>query len=652
MASNILSIGKSALNAAQIGLSTTGHNIANASTPGYTRQVVVQAAAQAQNFGYGYIGQGAEVTGVMRVYNDILARQMISLQSTSQAYSTYGNQLSAIDNMLSDETAGLNPAMNDFFASVQALATKPNDIPSRQTMLSSAQSLVNRLNSLDSRLNEIEDGVNSQLTSSVSLVNSYAKQIASLNDIIEQSISTTGNMPNDLMDQRDQLVSELSKQIKTTIVPQNQGTYNVFVGNGLPLVVGKDSYNLTTTTSPTDPSRIEVAYQSSSKTTVLGASSLAGGVIGGLVQFRADSLDVVQNQIGQIAVALAGTFNEQHAQGLDRNGNPGGALFNIPAPVTTTNSANTGSGVLSAQIVDPSAITSSNYKVQYDGSNFIITRLSDQTAQTFSSLPQTIDGLTITQQSGTNNAGDSFLVRPTANAASTLSLAITDVNKLAVGGPVVTSALGTGNTGTGAISALEVDSSYAGTPLTGTLNFTYTSGLPNTLTLAPSTQAVTVTYGGVSTTYPAGTPITYTSGATISVGGTSFVISGTPANGDQFDISPGTSTGASDNRNGLLLAGLQTGGNVALVGSSSKNTYTTAFAQMVNNVGNKARELKVTGEAETKALEQATAAMQSESGVNLDEEATNLIRYQQAYQAAGKMMQIASDLFDVLLQIG
>lgn len=652
MASNILSIGKSALNAAQIGLSTTGHNIANASTPGYSRQVVVQAAAQAQNFGYGFIGQGAEVTGVMRVYNDILARQMISLQSTSAAYTTYGNQLNTIDNMLSDETSGLNPAMNDFFASVQALASKPNDIPTRQTMLSNAQSLVNRLNSMDSRLNEIEQGVNNQLSSSVNLVNSYAKQIASLNDIIEQSISTTGNIPNDLMDQRDQLISELSKQIKTTVVPQNQGTYNVFVGNGLPLVVGEDTYNLVTTTSPTDPSRLEVGYQSASKVTVLGASNLSGGAIGGLIQFRSESLDQVQNQIGQIAVALAGSFNAQHAQGLDRNGDPGGILFNIPVPVATSSSANTGNGQLSAQIVDPSLVTSSNYRVQYDGTNYKITRLSDQTSQTFSSLPQTIDGLTISQASGTNNAGDDFLIRPTANAAATMSLAITDVNKLAVGSPVLNPTLGAGNTGTGAISAVKVDSTYASSPLSTALNFTYTNGLPGTLTLSPSTLPVTVTYGGVSTTYPAGTPITYTSGATISVAGTSFEIAGTPANGDQFNIAPGTSTGAADNRNGLLLAGLQTSGNVAMIGSTSKNTFTTAFSQMVSGVGNKTRELKVTGEAETKALAQATATMQSESGVNLDEEATNLIRYQQAYQAAGKMMQIASDLFDVLLQIG
>jgi flagellar hook-associated protein 1 FlgK len=613
---------------------------------------VVQAAAQAQNFGYGFIGQGAEVTGVTRVYNEILARQMISLQSTSAAYTTYGNQLNAIDNMLSDEASGLNPAMNDFFASVQALASKPNDIPTRQTMLSNAQSLVSRLNSMDSRLNEIEQGVNNQLVSSVNLVNNYAKQIASLNDIIEQSISTTGNVPNDLMDQRDQLISELSKQIKTTVVQQNQGTYNVFIGNGLPLVVGEDTYNLVTTTSPTDPSRIEVGYQSASKVTVLGASNLSGGAIGGLIQFRSESLDQVQNQIGQIAVALAGAFNTQHAQGLDRNGDPGGILFNIPVPVATSSSANTSNGELSAQIVDPSLVTSSDYRVQYDGSNYKITRLSDQTSQTFASLPLTIDGLTISQASGTNNAGDDFLIRPTANAAATMSLAITDVNKLAVGSPVLNPTLGVGNTGTGAISAAKVDGTYASSPLSTALNFTYTSGLPSTLTLAPSTLPVTVTYGGVSTTYPAGAPITYTSGATISVAGTSFAISGAPANGDQFNIAPGTSTGSADNRNGLLLAGLQTAGNVAMTGSTSKNTFTTAFSQAVSSVGNKTRELKVTGEAETKALAQATAAMQSESGVNLDEEATNLIRYQQAYQAAGKMMQIASDLFDVLLQIG
>lgn len=652
MASNILSIGKSALNAAQVGISTTGHNIANASTPGYNRQIVVQAAAQSQNFGYGFVGQGTDISSVSRVYNEILAKQMISSQSTSSASSKYSSELNTINNMLSDESAGINPAMNEFFTSLNALAANPGDVPTRQTMLSSAQSLVNRFNSIDSRLNEIREGVNSQLQSSVTEVNAYAKQIASLNDIIDESISASGNAPNDLMDQRDQLVLELSKHIKTTVVPQNQGSYNVFVGNGLPLVVGNDTYNLTTTNSPTDPNRLEVAYQSASKVTILGADSLPGGKIGGLVQFRNESLDPIQNQVGQIAIALTGTLNNQHAQGLDKNGNPGGVLFTMPTPLVTSSSNNTGSAVLSGAITDPSAIHASSYRVQYDGANYKITRLSDKTEQTFSSLPQTVDGLNISQTSGTVNAGDDFVIRPTQFAAGSISLAITDVSKLAVGTPALSATLNAGNTGSGAISAVTANSSYASSPLTGTLNFTYNSGLPNTLTMTPASQPVTVTYGGVSTTYPAGSPITYTSGATIATGNLSFVLSGTPANGDQFSMAPSTSSGPNDNRNGLLLAALQTGGNVAAIGSTSKNSYATAFAQMVSGTGNKTRELNVTSAAETQALEQATAAVQSESGVNLDEEATNLIRYQQAYQAAGKMMQIASQLFDVLLQLG
>jgi flagellar hook-associated protein 1 FlgK len=198
------------------------------------------------------------------------------------------------------------------------------------------------------------------------------------------------------------------------------------------------------------------------------------------------------------------------------------------------------------------------------------------------------------------------------------------------------------------MGALMASSAYAASPLAGAIGLTYSSGIPGTFTLAPSAQPVTVTSGGTTTTFPAGSPITYTSGATITVGGLSFAITGTPANGDQFTITPNSSNGSSDNRNGLLLAGLQSQGTL----NNSKTSYSDAFGQLVNTVGNKARELKVIGVTEAKVLEQATAAVQSESGVNLDEEATNLLRYQQAYQAAGKMMQIASQLFDVLLQLG
>ena len=648
MASNILSIGTSALNAAQVGLSTTGHNIANASTPGYSRQVVVQAAAQAQNFGYGYIGQGTEIAAVSRVYNEILAKQAIDSQAVSAGINIYSRNIGNIENMLADSSAGLNPAMNDFFSSVQSLSANPSDPATRQTMLSYTQSLVNRFQSTNNRINELRDSVNTQLTSSVSVVNAYAKEIANLNDVIEKAVNSSATQPNDLLDQRDQLVLELSKQIKTTIVPQGQGSYNIFVGNGLPLVVGTTTNTLLTTSSPTDPGRLEVAYQNKNKTTVLGIDSLPGGAIGGILQFRSESLDAVQNQLGQLAVTLASTFNSQHAQGLDKNGNPGGALFSIADPVVNSSSYNTGSAVIQSKITDGRAITSSDYRLQYDGTNYTITKLSDMTAQSFTSLPQTVDGLSFTQASGTINAGDDFVIRPTQNAATTISVAITDINKLAFGGPAISSSTNAANAGSGVITNPVASSTYSSSPLGSAIGFTYNSGLPNTLVLAPSSQPVTVTSGGVSTTYPAGTPVTYTSGATISVGGLSFSISGTPANGDQFTISPNVSNGPGDNRNGLLLSGLQSQGTL----NNSKTSYSDALGQLVNTIGNKARELKVIGAAEEKVLEQATNAVQEESGVNLDEEAANLLRYQQAYQAAGKMMQIASQLFDVLLQLG
>ena len=551
MASNILSIGQSALAAAQAGISTTGHNIANASTPGYNRQIVTQSAAQAQNFGYGYVGQGTSVAGVTRVFNELLHRQMVNSQAASAASDTYYNSLKAIDNMLSDSTAGLNPALSEFFSSVKAASANPSDVPTRQTMLSNAQALVNRLNTMGDRLSQMQTDVNTQLSGHVTTVNSYATQLARLNDTIEQSISVGGNPPNDLMDQRDQLVLELSKIVKTTVVPQGAGSYNVFIGNGLPLVVGKDSFSLQATTSPTDSSRIEVGYVSNSKVTILGSQTLAGGALGGLLEFREDSLDATQNQLGQIALALAGSFNDIHSSGYGLDGSTGNDLFTIPNPTAQLRNSYSdghtpGGATLSVTINDASQVTSSDYKLEYNGTDYTITRLSDgQAVASNVTLPQTVDGLTFTI-SGTVASGDEYSIRPTRNIASSLSLNITDVNKLALAGSA-------------------------------------TSG-PN------------------------------------------------------------------DNTNALLLADLQIGQKVKS-SNGTQITFSAAFAQLVSNVGNKSYEQKITGESEAQVLESTTAAMQSESGVNLDEEAANLIRYQQAYQAAGKMMQMASELFQILLDL-
>lgn len=551
MASNILSIGKTALNAAQVGIATTGHNIANASTPGYHRQEIIQAAAQAQNFGYGFVGQGTDITAVQRVYNETLANQMTRATTASAGSQVYYDQITQIDNMLSDAEAGLNPAMTSFFSGVSAVAANPNDIATRQTLMSSAQTLVNRFTSIDSRLNDIRESVNTQIGASVDEVNAYAKQISSLNDIIDKALSSTGKPPNDLMDQRDLLVSKLSGLIKTTVIQQNAGTYNVFIGNGLPLVVGADSYNLTTMSSPTDPNRLEVAYQGTNKTTVLGADSLPGGTIGGLLQFRNDSLDPAQNQLGQLAITMSEQFNAQHKLGFDLNGTAGTDLFSYAAPVSTSSTDNADGGLtvgLTTSIVDASKLTSSDYRVQYNGTNYVITRQSDKKeVWNNAALPTNLDGLSISI-SGTPASGDDFMVRPTVNAASNFKLTFDDVNKLAFAGSAT--------------------------------------------------------------------------------------------------------SGPSDNVNGLKLVALQNAKTVSILGNTNNRTFAQAFALMVSGVGTKTNELSITSKADQSALELATTAVESESGVNLDEEATNLIRYQQAYQAAGKMMQIASQLFDVLLQLG
>ena len=643
MATNILSIGQSALAAAQVGISTTGHNIANASTPGYSRQVVVQGAALAQNFGYGYVGQGVDVKTIQRIYSDFQAAQVRSTQTAKSGLDSYYAQITQVNNMFADSTAGLSPTLQSFFSGIQNLASNPSSGAARQTALSSANALASTFQSMGSQLDQMNQSVNTQVTSSVATINSLATQIAQLNSNIALA-QGSGQPPNDLLDQRDQLVLDLSKQIKTSVVPQDDGKYNIFIGNGQSLVVGSQAYALTTAASPTDPSRIVPAYDTQGKTVLLDGSALTGGQLGGLLDFRNQTLDPAKNALGRVAIGLATTFNAQHRLGLDQNGNPGGDFFTVGTPTVTANTGNLGSGVATASISDVNALTTSDYRLQYDGTNYTVTRVSDGKATTFASFPQTIDGVSF-NLTGTPAAGDNFLIKPTATGATAFGVNISDPSLIAAAAPIVTSAT-TSNTGTGVISAGSVSSAYLASPLTAPVTLTYASGT-NELTGFPASQPVTVTSNGTTTTFAAGAPVTYTPGATISFGGVSFTLSGTPTNADTFTVGPNTG-GVGDNRNALLLGALQTANTLA----NGTASYQGAFSQMVATIGSKTNEINVTSTAEGQTLSNLVAAQQSTSGVNLDEEATNLLRYQQAYQAAGKVMQVASQLFSVLLSLG
>lgn len=652
MSGNLLNIGKTGLFAAQVGLSTTGHNIANANVAGYSRQTIVQATGIAQNYGYGFVGSGTEVDQIKRYSDSFLNGQVRSAQTQVSSLDAFYAQISQVDNLLSDTTSGLSPALQDFFKGVQDMASNPSSAASRQAVLSNGESLVSRFQGINDRLTEIREGVNSQITAKVGVINSYAQQIGQLNDKIAQLTTGSGAEPNDLMDARDQLIADLNKEVKTTVTRGNNNSLTVAIGSGQPLVVGNKAFELAATTSPTDLSRVQVGLVTAGKVTVLSDSTFSGGELGGLMDFRSGTLDRTQNSLGRVAITLAQTFNDQHKLGIDSAGNPGGNFFTVGVPVVGRNINNAvGSTTdVKAAIADPSALTQSDYSVSYDGSNYTITRLSDKKPFPVTPFPQTgpqvVDGVAFTV-TGSASAGDSFLVRPTINGASDFSMVVNERNSIAAAAPISTS-VPLSNKGTATISEGNIDAAYLtpGNALTAPVNLSV-GGTPAALSGFPAGQAVTVTTNGVPTVYPAGTPsIPFTAGANYNFGGVNLKFAGTPVAGDTFTVSPNTN-GTADNRNARLLGNLQT----KPILDGGKATYQSAYAELVSFVGNKTREVQVNSQAGDTLLKQVTAAQQDVSGVNLDEEATNLLKYQQAYQAAGKVMQMASTLFDTVLSI-
>jgi flagellar hook-associated protein 1 FlgK len=659
MPSDLLSIGSSGLYAAQAALATTSNNIANANTPGYNRQTVVQGTLPSQNIGVGFVGTGTQVSEVQRVYDSYLTNQVNAAQSNSSSLDAYTAQISQIDNLIADPTAGLSPTLQDFFSSVQDMSANPSSAASRQSMLSSASTMASNFQALSSQLSDINSGINQQITSTVSTVNALAQQIAGLNGQIAGLATNASNQPNDLLDQRDELVAQLNTYVKTTAVAGDNNSLTVTIGNGQPLVSGNTASELAAVPSTSNPDQMEIAFVSGVRTTVMPDSSITGGLLGGLMTFRSDTLSATQNQLGMVAAGLAVSFNNQNELGQDLNGNPGGPLFTLGTVTGTANTANSATGTtqITAAVSDPSKLTGSDYNVKFDGTNYVVTRESDGQQTTINpypqATPQTIDGVDFSI-SGSAAAGDSFEVRPTANAAATINVAISDTALIAAGTPISTAAAVT-NTGSATISAGSIDNTYLGNALAAPVTMTYTVNDPanpvtggGVLNFNPAAADVTVTSNGTSTVYPAGTPVPYTDGAQLSFGGVNLSISnGPPGNNDTFTVGPNTS-GVGDNRNAVLLAGIQT----ANVMSNGTATLQGAYAQMVSFVGNNARAAQVSGSAAATLLTTTTTAQQNVSGVNLDEEAANLLKYQQAYQASGKVIQIASTLFNTLLSLG
>ncbi|MDP3864875.1 MAG: flagellar hook-associated protein FlgK, partial [Rhodoferax sp.] len=480
MSNSMFYTGLSGLNVAQAALVTTGHNTANVNTPGYSRQSAQTASASGVNMvGVGFFGSGARVTDVTRSYDQYLASQLNQAQSTNQALGTYAAQISQLDNLLANQQAGLAPQLQTFFSHVQAVANTPADPAARQQLLSSSQALSNQFRTMDLYLSDLNVNVNQQIAGSVEQINTYAEQIASLNTQVAMLSNGTGKQaPNDLLDQRDQLVAELGKLVGTKLVVQDGGQYNIFIGNGQTLVLGDKATRLAAVNAASDPGRTTLAVVNAAGNAVeLQESVISGGSLGGLLQFRNETLAPSQNALGRMAIALADTFNAQHRLGIDLNGAPGENFFSQAVPGVLANSRNSGSLNLSASFTDVAGLTTSDYRLDVKADlSYTVTRLSDSKVFSAADLAAAVpansfDGLTLAF-SGVAAGGDSFLIQPTRNGARDLSVQLSDPAKVAAASPIITGNA-VANQGSGAISAGKVDAAYLATPLAATVTLTY-----------------------------------------------------------------------------------------------------------------------------------------------------------------------------------
>ncbi|WP_322091379.1 flagellar hook-associated protein FlgK [Paraburkholderia bannensis] len=669
--SNIFSIGLSGLQAAQIGIATAGENISNSSTAGYNVESAVYSEANGQATSSGYLGGGVNTATVQRAYSQYITTALNNAQSSNSSLTASYTLATSLANLVGSPTSGISSSITSFFTGMQNVSNSPSSSSVRQTALSDAQTLADQINAAGEQYDSLRQSVNTQLTNAVSQINTYSQQIAQLNTQIATA-SASGQSPNQLLDQRDLAVSNLSQLVGVQVV-QNSSGYSVFLGNGQPLVVSGQNYNLTTQASDTNPSELTVAWQglpgSTSAPQSLSSAALTGGTVGGLVSFMQNTLDPAESQLGAIATSFAAQVNGQNSLGLTLSGSAGGNLFNVGAPVVTGNRNNTGSATVAATLTNAVSPPTDNYTLSYSstaGGTWTLTDSSTNTVvgttttQPSSTNPFTAAGLSITS-SGTMADGDSYAIQPTAGALDSFSVATSDPSSIAAAAPVLVAGA-TGNAGTANITSSSVSAGYTVSSTTTTLTYTAaTSGTGGTLSGFPPNSTVSVTVPGSSTptTYTidaAGdTPVSYdpSTGATFTItsstagdtNNVSFTMSGTPSTGDTFTIGKNTS-GTQDGRNALALANLTSGTSF-----TDSQTLTNAYSNYVNAIGNTAAQLKASSTSQTSLVSQLTSQQQSVQGVNLDEEAANLLKYQQLYQANSKVIQTAASLFQTLIGI-
>ena len=623
--SDLFGISVGALQAFQSALNVTSNNIANANTPGYAKESVELTAAKPQSNGNVTIGSGVTVSGISRSFSQATANQLNASQSALGQLNALQSYSSQIDNLVGTTAGGLSTALQNFYGAWSDVANNPASTATRQALLGKAQSVAASLQSNSTQLDALNGDINARITSDVQQINTLATSISKLNtQIVVSTAQAGGQAPNELIDQRDQLVSNLSKLTGISTTLDTNGALNVFVGNGQPLVLQGNTTSLTTVANQFDASQLEISTSTSNGNVISG--TITSGDLGGLLAARSQIVNPTKNQLGQIATALNQTVNQQQNAGLDLTGQLGANLFSVGAPLAAASTKNTGGVTAAVSVTNVGALTTNDYLLSYKGGAYSLTNAADGSTVPFSgngtvATPLTADGLSIVL-SGTPASGDQFLIRPTVQAAGSFSVLLSNPSKVAAAGAVqATSAAG--NTGSATISS-------------GTVVNAANPSLLATTTLA-FTSATTYSVNGAGS-------FTYTPGGNITQNGWQVQISGTPAAGDTFTVQSNAG-GTGDNRNALLSANLQS----TPVLQNGTASVSSAVSALVTGIGSKAEQINTAQTAQAAVNTQAVTDQQSVSGVNLDEEAAHLLQWQQAYQAAAKALQIGSSLFQNLL---
>ena len=623
--SDIFQISVSALQAFQAAINVTANNVANASTPGYDRETINLGEALPQSNGTSTVGSGVAVQGISRAFSQTQANQLNNSQSSLGQLNALQNYSTQIDNLFGTTIGGLSTAVQNYYNAWSNVASNPTSTAARQSLVNDAQGVATSFQTASGELNSLNGDVNARITSDVQQINGIGSAISTLNSqIILATAQNGGQAPNELLDQRDQQVSNLSSLVGVTTTTDSNGALNVFVG-GQPLVLQGQTYQLTTVGNQFNASQLEIG---STSTTALLSPNITSGDLGGLLAARSQVINPALNQLGQVATTLAQTVNTQQAQGLDLSGNFGAPLFSLGGPTATSSSHNSDTVTASATVNANGlgSFTAQSYVLTNKAGTLTLTDASTGANVTFTGAgtaasPIVANGVSIVL-SGAPAVGDQFLIQPTNAAASGIQAVLTDPSKLAAAGAIKTSAANA-NSGSGTISS--------GTVLDATN--------PNLLTGA------TISFTGANTYSVNGGPNqAYTSGSNIAANGWQVQISGAPAIGDTFTVGSNAG-GTGDNRNALASANLQTAG----VLNNGTVSVSGALSGIVTGLGSQAQQINTSQAAQTAVNSQVQNAVQSTSGVNLDEEAAKLLQWQQSYQAAAHALTIGNSLFTTLI---